>query len=129
MSPTECARSKYALIRAPTRAKCVFTHPHPLTLPMCVSLGSVQLRCEAGAARRWPGSRAAYLIASVTASRPLLFASRSSNSSAATAAPLRLRHAELAAQLTPLSVSQPDRTKRYVDSSSSPAARASATNP
>jgi hypothetical protein len=106
VSPTECARSKYALIRAPTRAKCVFTHPHPLTFPMCVSLGSVQLRCEAGAARRWPGSRAAYLIASVTASRPLLFASRSSNSSAATAAPLRLRHAELAAQLTPLSVRQ-----------------------
>ena len=106
MSPTDAGRSKYAFIHAPARAKCVFTHPRPLTLPMCLSLGSVQLRCEAGAARRWPGSRAAYLIASVTASRPLHFASRSSNSSAATAAPLRLRHAELAAQLTPLSVSR-----------------------
>jgi hypothetical protein len=32
---------------------------------------------QAVAARLWPGSRAAYLIASVTASRPLQFASRS----------------------------------------------------
>jgi hypothetical protein len=76
VSPTECRRSKYALIYARVHATFAFTHPHPVTLPMRVSLGSVQLRCEAGAARRWLGSRAAYLIASVTASRRSQFASR-----------------------------------------------------
>ena len=104
MSPIECSRSNTRSFTHQLMRSACFTHAHPVTLPMCASLGSVQLRCEAGAARRWPGSRAAYLIASVTASRPLQFASRSSNSSAATAAPLRLRPAKLAAQLTPLSV-------------------------
>ena len=69
-----------------------------------VSRGSVQLRCEAVAARLRTGSRAAYITASVTASRRLQIASRCFNSSPATAAPLWLRLAELAAQLTPLSV-------------------------
>ena len=104
MSPIECSRSNTRSFTHQLMRSACSTHAHPVTLPMCASLGSVQLRCEAGAARRWHGSRAAYLIASVTASRPLQSASRSSNSSAATAAPLRLRPAKLAAQLTPLSV-------------------------
>jgi hypothetical protein len=41
-----------------------------------VSRGSVQLRCEAVAARCWPGSRAAFCLASVTTSRRLQIARR-----------------------------------------------------
>lgn len=76
MSPIEYARSDTrSFSHQLLRSACV-THLHPVTLPMCASLGSVQLRCEAGAARRWPGSRAAYLIASVTASHRSQIASR-----------------------------------------------------
>ena len=95
MSPCEYLRLQDAVFNARSQTVRVFSHPPTITLPMYVSLGSVQLRCEAAAARCWPGSRAACLLASVTASRPLQLSSRSPNFLPATAAPLRLRHVGL----------------------------------
>ena len=75
MSPLEHPRLQGVVIEALSRALRVFPPPPNGTLPMYVSLGSVQLRCEAVAARLRPGSRAAYLTASVTPSRRLQIAS------------------------------------------------------
>lgn len=72
----ECHRGNQTFIHGLPAANHVFAPASAGTLPMDVSLGSVQLRCEAAAARRWSGSRAAYLSASVTASRPSHFATR-----------------------------------------------------
>ena len=105
MPSAERSRREYPVETAQRSSKRVSAPPPAVTLPMPVSLGSVQLRCEAVAARCWPGSRAACFISSVTASRQLQIASRGlRNSSAATAVPLRLRHAGPAAQLTPINV-------------------------
>ena len=71
MSSREYPRLQDAVIEALSQALRVFPPPPTGTLPMYVSLGSVQLRCEAAAARLRPGSRAACLVASVTASRRL----------------------------------------------------------
>lgn len=76
MSPLEWPRRVDAVIETLLQTIRAFTPPSTGTLPMYVSLGSVQLRCEAVAARLRPGSRAAYFVASAVASRRLQFATR-----------------------------------------------------
>ena len=93
-----------------------------------MTIAFIELWCEAGAARLRPGSRAAYLIASVTASWRLQFATRFCERHwAATATPLWLRHAGPAAQLTPRTLA--GRTRWHFDDSVRPFCRHQGAHP
>jgi len=85
--------------------RCRTVLEHVTCTSLVLDAGAAQLHAEAGAARLRPGSRAAYVFASMSASRRLqIAASVLRTSFAATAAPLRLRHAGPATQLSVRSV-------------------------